>query len=131
MSTSFTILWSPPLPDDQNGVIINYKLDFTELGTHYSSVFFTNATSYEVMMLDPFTSYAVSIAAATAIGFGPLSQHFPVQTAEDGMLASNYTEEVVLFKTEILLVEFSRLSNQDQRTNMSAFACTVHPPFIY
>lgn len=89
MPTSFTILWSPPLPDDRNGVIINYKLSFTELGTHYSTVFFTNSTSHEVMMLDPFTFYAVSIAAATAVGFGPLSQHFPVQTAEDGMSSNN------------------------------------------
>ena len=96
-STSFTVLWQPPPLEDQNGAILNYKINFTELSTHNYSLSYTNLTSHEVEMLDPFTSYVFSIAAATAVGFGPLSRHFLVATEEDGMLcACNYCCTVIL-----------------------------------
>lgn len=78
------MVWQPPLPDDQNGVIINYKVNFTEVGSCIHTLYYTNSTSYEVMMLHPFTFYSFSVAAATTVGFGPPSQHFLVKTAEDG-----------------------------------------------
>lgn len=82
--TSFTLLWQPPPPDDQNGNIINYMVNFTELHAHNFTLILTNTTSLEAEMLVPFTTYACSVAAATAIGFGPYSQHLVIQTAEDG-----------------------------------------------
>ena len=83
------MLWQPPPLENQNGAIVNYKINFTELSTHNYTLSYTNSTSYEVMLLSPFTSYAFSVAAATAIGFGPSSQHILVTTAEDGMLCTS------------------------------------------
>ena len=84
MITSLTLLWCPPLPDDQNGVILNYMIEFVGLQAHNSSIFITDSTFLDIAELQPFTSYSFSVAAATAVGFGPASEHHMVQTTEDG-----------------------------------------------
>ena len=84
LHTSVTLLWSPPLQQQQNGDIVGYMLAFAVLGSHNATTFHTNTTSLEVAMLHPFTSYSFSVSAGTAVGFGPASQHFLLQTAEDG-----------------------------------------------
>ena len=81
---SLTLTWRPPPPQHQNGDIVNYLIDFTDLASINSTVSITNSTSLDVAGLQPFTSYAFSVSAATAVGFGPASEHFIVQTAEDG-----------------------------------------------
>lgn len=44
-------------------------------------------------MLAPFTDYVWSVAAATAVGFGPYSEYHQTQTDEDGVL---FTPFIVL-----------------------------------
>lgn len=83
LPTSATLLWSPPPEEHQNGDIVNYLVEFISLGAHNGSAFFTNSTSLDVAMLRPFTSYSFSVSAATAVGFGPASQHYTFKTAEE------------------------------------------------
>lgn len=83
-STSFILLWEPPLAEDQNGVITEYMVNFTQVHSHVYTLFLTNSTSLDVTMLSPFTLYSFSVSAATALGFGPASEHFQVRSAEDG-----------------------------------------------
>lgn len=82
--SSLVLQWQPPPILHRNGLIINYMVQFTEISTHNSSTFFSNSTSMEVEMLSAFTAYSFSVSAATAIGFGPMSEHLIVLTAEDG-----------------------------------------------
>ncbi len=83
---SVTLLWGPPPAEHQNGNIVGYRIEFITLSPHNSTQFFTVSTSLDVALLDPFTSYSFSVTAATAVGFGPESEHAELQTAEDGEL---------------------------------------------
>lgn len=83
-STSFTLLWKPPLPENQNGQLTAYMVNFTNINSHEFQIFTTNSTFLDITLLDPFTLYSGSVSASTAVGFGPASEHHFIQTAEDG-----------------------------------------------
>ena len=86
LPNSVTLEWGPPPLEYQNGDIINYMIEFMELGSHNSTIFFSNSTFLNVAALQPYTTYSFSVSAATALGFGPASEHQLLQTAEDGRL---------------------------------------------
>ena len=59
-------------------------VELVGLQAHNSSIFFTDYAFLDIDELQPFTTYSFSVVAATAVGFGPASEHHMVQTAEDG-----------------------------------------------
>ena len=67
-SRTLTLTWSPPLPSQRNGVIINYLVTCTVGGMTSSNRM--SGTS-RVVAIDPFTSYTCSVLAATMVGDGP------------------------------------------------------------
>ena len=85
-SSSVTLLWDPPIPDDQNGVIVSYVIKFVNLNNNDIFELNTSSESLLVSMLAPFTDYVWSVSAATAIGFGPFSEYLQTRTHEDGMI---------------------------------------------
>ena len=82
------VTWDPPLPDMQNGVIVDYILVVTRLNTdeEYEPHSGENtANALTVQGLHPFYTYAYSIAAVT-IGIGPSSAAVALLMPQDGKL---------------------------------------------
>ena len=87
-STVIRLIWELPLPENQNGDIIGYSVEISALEISETNVQFVVGEELELTGLRPFTTYSVVIAAQTAIGIGPYSRIFRVQTLEDGKLLS-------------------------------------------
>ena len=83
-SRSAILAWDPPLPEEQNGVIINYVINVTEADSGVSFQLFSTNTTLLVESLFPFTTYNLLIAASTSVGTGPFSMLLTLQTPEDG-----------------------------------------------
>lgn len=83
-SRSAVLTWDPPLPGEQNGIIVNYIINVTEADSGVSFQLFSMNTSLSVESLLPFTSYNLLIAASTSVGIGPFSMLLTLQTPEDG-----------------------------------------------
>ena len=80
-----SVVWNPPPPEDQNGVIIRYRVNVTVLGTMEMYQLLSVNNSITVLSLRPYTTYNFTIAAETAVGVGPFSGAYTVNTATDGM----------------------------------------------
>ena len=82
-STSFTLEWDPPNPEDRNGIIRWYQLDVvvSETGNMFNVT--SNITSLSLTNLHPAYNYQCRIAAFT-VALGPYSDPFNVTTKEDG-----------------------------------------------
>ena len=89
-SRSALFTWDPPLPEEQNGDIINYIINLTEADSGASFQLFSTNTSLSVNTLLPFTSYNLLIAASTSVGSGPFSTLLTLQTPQDGWSYNNY-----------------------------------------
>lgn len=75
--------WTPPVADDQNGIIREYRVQIVELesGMIYNHV--TPTTSITVSSLHPDYTYGCSVAAFT-VAEGPYSDKTNLTTPEDG-----------------------------------------------
>ena len=83
-SQSVEISWSPPLLEERNGNITSYTVTVSRQGSDLPIQLTSPTTSISVSMLNPFTSYTVTVAALTSIGMGPPSTLLTFRTAEDG-----------------------------------------------
>ena len=84
-SQSIILVWEPPSPEDQNGLIVGYTINVTDLETGERYQHLSTSTNITIGSLTPFTTYICIIAARTNIGIGPFSTVVTVQTMEDGM----------------------------------------------
>ena len=75
------ITWAPPLFSDQNGVISGYNVSYNISAGEEESIF-VDGTSVELVGLQKFTFYNVSVQAFT-VGSGPIN-FTVVQTDSDG-----------------------------------------------
>lgn len=93
-STTLQLEWEPPLPELQNGLILDYTVNISEIETgnmfHLAS---GGLTTINVPSLHPFYTYAYIIAASTEIGRGPYSVSNTIRMPEDGESVNhnNYT----------------------------------------
>ena len=83
-SQTVELLWSPPLPEEQNGVITGYSVTVTRRDTGSQFQLVSSTTSISISTLNPFTSYTVTVSASTSVGAGPQSTQLSFTTAEDG-----------------------------------------------
>ena len=83
-SYSISLTWTPPPPNQQNGVITRYFVNVTHIGSLETIQYYSTVTSITITGLDPYTKYVCVIAAETTIGVGPFSHLFFVQTKEAG-----------------------------------------------
>ena len=75
--------WSPPLPEEQNGVIINYVINITDTDTGDAFQRFTSNNTLTISSnLKPYTTYICGIAAETSVGLGPFSPDISFTTHE-------------------------------------------------
>jgi len=81
-STTIVLSWSPPQPENQNGIIRNYIISVTEqdTGRQFSRTSVNTVESFHA--LHPFYVYIITITATT-VASGPPSPPIAVQTDED------------------------------------------------
>ena len=91
---------------DHNGAITGYSVNVTNVETGITVQLFTSSTSLIVDSLEPFTVYAITIAAQTAVGAGPYSIGLSQITMEDGKDLSIYFS-IARFVNGILIIETS------------------------
>ena len=84
-SSSAVIIWSPPPLDRQNGLIIGYMVNVTEIQSRETFQLISFTTQVTADELSPFTTYSVVIEAFTSVGSGPYSTPYTFITGEDGM----------------------------------------------
>ena len=83
-STTLVLSWQPPPPENQNGIIVHYIVNITEMETgRLLSFTAVNTTTLSVTMLHPFYMYTCTVAAVT-VGIGPYSTTIKVILPEDG-----------------------------------------------
>ena len=86
-SRSISLIWDPPLPEEQNGIIQHYVLDITVFQTGgQRQVVSDNSTSFSIDQLHPYYDYSFTVSAATSIGTGPKTEAFTVRTLEEGRM---------------------------------------------
>ena len=85
-STSAQILWDPPEEEQQNGKITFYTVVVTGIENSHlvQRDLMSNSTLINLLHLQPFSEYNVSIAANTAVGMGPFTATLTISTPEDG-----------------------------------------------
>ena len=78
--------WQPPLPDQQNGVIIGYVVNIISVDNQMIFQIYSNSSSTYVLATDftPYTVYRCSVAATTVPGTGPYNDEVLILTSEDG-----------------------------------------------
>lgn len=81
-SRSLVLTWAVPLPQQVNGIVVDYTINITSsLGTNTISVG-SNITTYTVGSLRPYVAYTCIIAAHTSVGRGPFSVGVTLTTPE-------------------------------------------------
>lgn len=82
-SHTANISWSPPLPDQQNGIIQYYNV--TVQNFDISQYFYYHTTNLALTLTDlhPYYTYTATLAAVT-IATGPFSNGKSITTFEDG-----------------------------------------------
>ena len=107
---------------DRNGAITGYSVNVTNDETGITVQLFTSSTSLIVDLLEPFTVYAITIAAQTAVGAGPYSIALSQITMEYGktiIICFNIARVVTGIKKIVFLT--SSLQNVFALTNKKEF----------
>ena len=79
-SDSVDLNWAPPEISLQNGQLLHYNIDCSQIGRNY-----TNNASHltlSVTGLSPYTSYSCDVSAVNVVGEGPATTCF-FTTAQD------------------------------------------------
>lgn len=87
--TSASITWDTPPADDVNGVIIQYVINVTVVGSGRTFLLYSTETTLNVTTLQPYTTYICIIAAVTSAGVGPFSSQFVLATPQAGTNNAN------------------------------------------
>ena len=85
-STTISISWEAPPPEEQNGIIQQYIIHILEIPTNMNFTY-QQETEHRVLVIDslhPDYGYECSVAAETIVGCGPFSDPFIITTHEDG-----------------------------------------------
>ena len=77
------ISWQPPVEEEQNGVVRQYRISLRESATGREWNRVTVTTEYLLDFLHPHYLYSVKVAAYT-IDIGPYSEPLEFTTDEDG-----------------------------------------------
>ncbi len=83
---SVVISYSPPLAQERNGVVIQYKVELTNLDLGTRNQIETAGLQLLVQSLRPYTVYEITVTGRTAIGYGPFSEQQTFRTLESGKL---------------------------------------------
>ena len=82
---NISLTWIPPPFIDQNGVLVDYFIEYfgIERDTHTRNTTIPSSQHYSVIFgLDEYTTYQFRIRASTFIGPGPFTQFTTVTTRD-------------------------------------------------
>ena len=96
--------WNPPPLDQQNGDIIQYIVNVTHTDTLNTMQYITTVAYITITGLDPYTTYVCVVAAETAVGVGPFSHLYFIQTDETGNKQLNTHQYIIIVILYILNV---------------------------
>ncbi|XP_064595276.1 roundabout homolog 1-like isoform X2 [Liolophura sinensis] len=82
------VRWSPPLREDQNGIITGYLISLFGNESKYDQNITTNATTFEMDIdkLHPGVHYSIKMAAFTKIGLGVSSKLYRAEPEAVGIM---------------------------------------------
>ena len=85
-STSITVSWLEVPAIDQNGIIIEYEVEYTQntFDININQSVMINSTTVELTDLHEYAQYFIRVRAYTSIGSGPYTTAINVTTAQDG-----------------------------------------------
>ena len=85
-STSITVSWLEVPAIDQNGIIIEYEVEYTQytFDINMNQSVMINSTTVELTELHEYVQYFIRVRAYTIIGSGPYTTAINVTTAQDG-----------------------------------------------
>ena len=86
--SSIHITWDPPLVEDHNGIIREYRVNITQKSTQYFAQEITNQTQIIITNLKPYHIYHCYIVAVT-VDKGPYTEAVTVLTEEAGLPQSS------------------------------------------
>ena len=92
-STMIQVSWEQVPAIDENGVIIEYEVEYTQ--TTFDSIPTTqnitvNTTMATLTGLQEYVEYFIRVSASTIIGSGPYSDPINQTTLEDGMICADF-----------------------------------------
>ena len=108
-STAIMVTWEEVPAIDQNGIIINYEVQFEPLqftGELVTGTINTPDLSANVTGLEEYVEYNISVRAYTSVGPGPYSDPVTERTSEDGTYSLLYS----IVYTAMLYGSFYRTS---------------------
>lgn len=82
---SIGLSWSPPSPEELNGILTGYVISVAGLETRQTFQLNVSAqtTTYTISNARPYTTYSLVIAAVNNAGMGPFSTEIEERTPED------------------------------------------------
>ena len=119
-NTTILVRWLPP--ENENGIIIGYRIQLRELEMNSSERIVNvsgEANSTLVNLLKPYTNYTFRMQAWTSVGLGNFSETETARTHEGCMcllILYYYTINFVLFILIILHEEFRKTDKDPQKT---------------
>lgn len=99
-STTFSVLWNPVTQEDQNGIILGYRVslfDTRGISLRNVTVWNSSQSSYQFQGLDVWTNYSVKMCAFTSKGNGPYSSILLANTDEDGKIINDRRRKHLFF----------------------------------
>ena len=82
-SRSITLQWNPPPIEGQNGIIVLYHINITEVESGSLLQYTASGTYITVSDLHPYYTYQWAVSASTTVGYGPYTKISTVMTLED------------------------------------------------
>ena len=85
-STTIILSWSEVPAIDQNGMIIEYEVEYTQttFDENMTQSVMVNSTTVELTDLHEYVQYFIRVRAYNSIGSGPYTTAINVTTAQDG-----------------------------------------------
>lgn len=101
-STSIIVRWEPPPIDEQNGIIVGYKIRYKKKGQRRGDTAPTagNRKFYALTGLEKGTEYSVRIAALTVEGTGPSTEWQSAMTYKDDLDESQVPGKPARIRTQ-------------------------------
>ena len=82
---SLNVSWQPPLDIDHNGLITDYVIQHTRVGSSVKTIeTVTNKVTYTISGLDAYVDYSVMVAALNINGSGPFSDPVVGRSGDNG-----------------------------------------------
>ena len=93
---SIFLSWDPLPLEDQNGIILGYLINITDISREDTLQFSSDTHNLTIESLRPHTTYTCLVAAYTSIGMGPFSAEISVQTLETSECVYMSVSEIVV-----------------------------------